>query len=181
MTETVTKISTKYEQLEQLLVSAKSVALAAEVHGFASGWIASGSNWTSATSSFYESFEVALSGELGTLLDEIASGVLTGLSDVDFGFQLLLPAEKIDINQRRSALSAWCMGFLTGFGLTGRFQDAELSDEVKELLKDFGQISQVEEEIPEDDDNDSDLTEITEYVRMGAIMCFTDCATKAVH
>ena len=111
----------------------------------------------------------------------IAGAIETGLGDEDFGFQLLLPDEEQDINHRRVGLSDWCRGFLTGFGLTGRFQQSELSDEVQELLRDFSQISQVEDDMPEDDDNESDLIEITEYVRMGAIMTFTDCATKAVH
>lgn len=119
--------------------------------------------------------------DLDAFMIELSEKITEGLSDVDFGFQLLLPDDQVGLNSRRQALSDWCRGFLAGFGLTGRFQDAELSEEVQELLRDFGQIAQVEEELPEDDDNESDLTEISEYVRMGAIMCFTDCATKAVH
>lgn len=170
-----------FEQLDQLLKQARAAGSAAEVHGFAAGWIASGTSFQSATESLTEALEVALSDELDKLLKDIASDIESGLADVDFGFSLLLPADSEGINARRLALSEWCRGFLSGFGLTGRFQEVELSDEVKELLRDFGQISQVEEELPEDEDNESDLTEITEYVRMGAIMVFTDCASKAVH
>ncbi len=170
-----------YQQLDQLLKSARAAGSASEVHGFATGWIASGSSFQSAAASLSEALEVEISNELATLLQDIASDIETGLGDVDFGFALLLPGDGEGINARRSALSEWCRGFLSGFGLTGRFQEVELSDEVKELLRDFGQISQVEEELPDDEDNESDLTEITEYVRMGAIMVFTDCASKAVH
>lgn len=171
----------EYEQLEQLLKGGGAAGSAAEAHGFATGWIASGSSWQSAGASFAEAFEIALEAQLAAFLEEIAKAIEAGLSDVDFGFSLLLPEEKRSINARRIALSDWCRGFLAGFGLTGRFQEKELSDEVKELLRDFGQIAQVEEELPEDEENESDLTEITEYVRMGAIMVFTDCASKAVH
>ncbi len=174
-------MANQFKQLEQALGVSQSVVSAAEVHGFSSGWIASGSNWKSVGPSFFESFDIELEGELANYLSDVADAITSGLSDVDFGFHLLLPGEGVGLNARRVALSEWCRGFLAGFGLTGRFQDAELSEEVKELLKDFGQIAQVDEELPEDDDNESDLTEITEYVRMGAIMCFTDCATKAVH
>ena len=170
-----------YDPLDQQLKSLGSASSAAEVHGFATGWIASGSSWSSVEGSFADSFGVELDGPLKQLLNESTAKITTGLSDVDFGFELLLPDEPKGINARRQGLSDWCRGFLSGFGLTGRFQDAELSEEVQELLKDFSQIAQVEEEIPEDDENESDLTEITEYVRMGAIMCFTDCATKEVH
>ncbi len=174
-------MASQFEQLERVIGVSKSVVSAAEVHGFSAGWIASGSQWQTAGPSFFESSDIELEGDLAEFLNEVADDIAAGLADEDFAFQILLPEDRLGINQRREALSEWCQGFLAGFGLTGRFQDAELSEEVKELLKDFGQIAQVEEELPEDDENESDLTEITEYVRMGAIMCFTDCATKAVH
>ena len=174
-------MTVEFEQLDELLSQANAEAGGSEVHGFASGWIASGSSWNNAQVSFIETFQIEPKPALLETLEEMAKDIETSLADVDFGFGLLLPGESSLINARRQALSNWCRGFLTGFGLTGRFQDAELSEEVQELLRDFAQIAQVNEEIPEDDENESDLTEITEYVRMGAIMSFTDCASKAVH
>lgn len=167
--------------LAKQLETDKEVASASEVHGFVAGWIAAGTAWASARSALQESLELSPSADLEQLLDKTSTEVAEGLSDVDFGFEILLPDDEAGLNKRRIALSEWCQGFLTGFGLTGRFQDSELSDEVRELLQDFAQISQVDDELPEDEENESDLTEITEYVRMGAIMVFTDCATKAVH
>lgn len=174
-------MSTKYDELGQQLKKAQSAASAAEAHGFASGWIASGTNWQSAPVTFQQTLELTSMEAVAPLMSKYAEEIAAGLCDVDFGFQLFLPDEGVVINERREALSDWCRGFLSGFGLTGRFQDAELSDEVKELLRDFSQIAQVDDDIPEDDENESDLVEITEYVRMGAIMVYTDCATKAVH
>lgn len=170
-----------FEQLEQLLKAAKADGLSAEVHGFMTGWIASGSSWQSAGGAFKETFQGDVGAELGASLKDLAQGILTGLADEDLSFKPLLPEDGRSLNVRRIALSEWCRGFLSGFGLTGRFQEVELSEEVKELLGDFSQIAQVDEELPDDEDNESDLTEITEYVRMGAIMVFTDCASKAVH
>lgn len=167
--------------LDRELVAAGARVSASEVHGFITGWICSGTSWESAAESFEEALEVTLAGELKAAALVTARDAIEGLTDVDFGFQILLPDEADGINQRRSALSDWCQGFLSGFGLTGRFQDSELSDEVKELLQDFTQIAQVDDEIPDNEENESDLTEITEYVRIGAVMVFTDCATKAVH
>ena len=178
-------MASAYDQLRLELEQAKGDtnqgASAAEVHGFVTGWIGSGSSWQSAASTFRETFEIETNHSLGSSLGSIAIGIEQGLADPDFNFVLLLPEESHSINNRRLALSDWCRGFLSGFGLTGRFQEAELSDEVKELLKDFSQIALVDDDIPDDDENESDLTEITEYVRMGAIMVFTDCASKAVH
>ena len=33
----------------------------------------------------------------------------------------------------------------------------------------------------EDEDNETDLVEISEYVRMSALLVFTECAHQAVH
>ncbi len=167
--------------LGQELVAIGARVSASEVHGFITGWICSGTGWDSATDSFEEALEISLVGDFKAAALETAHEAIAGLTDIDFGFQILLPDEGGEINGRRAALSEWCQGFLSGFGLTGRYQDSELSEEVKELLQDFTQIAQVDDEIPEDEENESDLTEITEYVRMGAVMVFTDCATKAVH
>ncbi|MFT4798997.1 MAG: hypothetical protein ACJAXW_001580 [Candidatus Azotimanducaceae bacterium] len=174
-------MATEKANLSDQLAAANSSVSASEVHGFITGWISSGAVWDSATEVFEQALETTLQGTLAKAATQTAEDVKTGLADMDFGFQVLLPEDENAINNRRVGLSEWCRGFLSGFGLTGRFQDAELSDEAKELLADFAQISQVDDEIPEDDENESDLTEITEYVRIGAVMIFTDCASKAVH
>ena len=174
-------MSAELTNLKVQLKALDTEVTASEVHGFITGWVASGTAWKSAFEAFDQAFDLPLHGLLKDATIQTGESVLAGLADVDFGFHILLPDETEVINNRRVALSGWCRSFLTGFGLTGRFQQAELSDEVKELFHDFAQISQVEEEIPEDDENESDLTEITEYVRIGAVMVFTDCASKAVH
>lgn len=175
------QMTSQKANLDRELAAVKARVSASEVHGFITGWCCSGTGWESATESFEEALEISLSGELKETALAVAHDAIAGLTDVDFGFEILLPDEADGINQRRTALSDWCQGFLSGFGLTGRYQDSELTDEVKELLQDFSQIAQVDDEIPENEENESDLTEITEYVRMGAVMVFTDCATKAVH
>ena len=175
------QMATEKAKLGHQLAAAKSSVSASEAHGFITGWISSGAVWGSAAKMFEQALETSLQGALAEAAKQTAEEVKEGLADMDFGFQILLPEDENAINNRRVGLSEWCRGFLSGFGLTGRYQDSELSDEVKELLADFVQISQVDDEIPEDEENDSDLTEITEYVRIGAVMIFTDCASKAVH
>ena len=174
-------MATEQGNLKRQLSAANSSVSTSEVHGFITGWISSGTAWDSAAEVFEDALETTLQGALAEAAKKTAEDVKAGLADVDFGFQILLPEDENEINSRRVALSEWCRGFLSGFGLTGRYQDSELSDEVKELLTDFAQISQVDDQIPEDEENESDLTEITEDVRIGAVMIFTDCASKAVH
>ena len=71
--------------------------------------------------------------------------------------------------------------FLSGFGVTGCYQDSELSEEVREVLTDLAKISALDLEVPDSDENEGDLLEIIEYVRMSAMMIYLESARKSVH
>lgn len=101
------------------------------------------------------------------------------LEGFDLDFTLLLPDDDNEISQRAEALGRWCQSFLSGFGLYGKHTDASLSSEAKETLNDLGQIAQISAELEELDENESDLMEVQEYVRMAVLMLFTEC-NKAV-
>lgn len=93
------------------------------------------------------------------------------LNDVEMGFRLLLPEEDEDLLDSVRALSEWCNGFLLGFGLGANRADDKLPDEVKELLTDFVEITRVDAEDTNEDDQDmGSFIEIMEYVRVGVIL-----------
>lgn len=158
-----------------------------EVHGLITGWICAGSRWDA------NDREATLSGWLSLDLDKAESRILEdlyrtiseGLVDQEFGFLILMPDDEANVNDRSFAVSAWCSGFLAGFGMTGRYQDSELSEDVSEVLTDLGRIASLStalpEEVPEDEENEADLIEISEYVRMSALLVFTECGQRSVH
>lgn len=86
-------------------------------------------------------------------------------------FDLLLPADDAALPVRLQALVDWCSGFLSGLGLGGLDADASLSPEVTEIMQDFAEITRMDVEVGKDDDetNESALTEIEEYVRVGVM------------
>ncbi|MBY4676900.1 UPF0149 family protein [Marinobacterium arenosum] len=100
---------------------------------------------------------------------------LAQLQATDFSFQLLLPDDEVELAQRVQMLANWCTGFLSGFGLHGQHSDASLSAETRETLNDLGQIAQIALDVEETDENEADLMEVQEYVRMGCLMVFTEC------
>jgi hypothetical protein len=65
--------------------------------------------------------------------------------------------------------------------MTGRFQQADLEKEVAEVMGDFAQISKLTDEVPEAEENESDLMEISEYVRMSALLVYTECTKRSIH
>ena len=176
-------MSLDYSELKQWAGSLGASQHPSEIHGLVAGWICAGSRWRSADRA--ATLQDWLTVELGDadieLLDRLFDETLYGLRDDELGFTLLIPGDDADVNERTRALAMWCSGFLAGFGMTGRYQDAELGEDLKEVLGDVSRIAAIAEDVPEDEDNEADLVEIAEYVRMSALLVFTECAQRAVH
>ena len=60
----------------------------------------------------------------------------------------------------------WCQGFLVGLGLSS----VETSDEeVTEMIRDISEISQLDADLLDTDNNAEDFYEIVEFVRIGVL------------
>ena len=101
------------------------------------------------------------------------------LVDDDFGFEPLLPDDQVSASTRVSCLAGWCGGFLAGFGGAGQFREADLPEIVGEALPDLMQIASIRDDMPEGDENDADLMEIEEYVRVAVMTVFVECTRGA--
>jgi uncharacterized protein YgfB (UPF0149 family) len=169
--------------ISQAFVDAKSSLDICEIHGFLSGVLSAGAQMDSAqlTAAFQEHFDCSLSSTMDELVIQLSFQAGLELDDPEMGFDLLLPEDDVTTGERGQGLYKWCQGFLSGFGITGRYQDSELSDEVREVLTDLAKISALDVEVPNSDENDGDLIEIIEYVRMSAIMIYLESAKKSVH
>ena len=174
----------EFESLEARLSQRKVPSTASEFHGLLAGWFSAGHKWTRSEQASVlagwigdEPIDDALLALVSTLADETS----TSLQDFEFGFQLLLPEDSEIINVRSRALSHWCAGFLSGFGLSGRFQQDDLEKEVSEIMGDFAQIAKLDEDVPDAEENESDLMEISEYVRMSALLVYIECASRSIH
>lgn len=155
----------------------------AEIHGLMSGWLCAGAAWDSRgrLAALAEWLGIDLSADDAALLNRVHSDLAEGIADDAFGFSPLLPDDEVAVNERAREVSSWCSGFLYGFGMTGKFAAEDLSEEVTEALTDLGKIAALSDDVPEDEDNESDLTEIMEYVRMAAMLIHAECQQKAVH
>jgi len=102
---------------------------------------------------------------------------LAQLQSTDMSFQLLLPDDESALSERVQMLGSWCTGFLSGFGLQGSHSNSSMSKETRETLQDLGQIAQIEADIDDTEENEADMMEVQEYVRMACLMLFTECNT----
>lgn len=152
----------------------------AELHGLLAGQVAAGARFEPAglLQRVQELFDLEpLQGEgvrQGIL--QLYQATLQQFQAADFSFELLLPDDDQPLPIRAEALGIWCSGFLSGFGLQERKGPQGLSVEGQETLRDLAQIVQISTDADADSDEDeSDLMEVQEYVRMAALLVFSEC------
>ncbi|MGW8248143.1 MAG: UPF0149 family protein [Acidiferrobacterales bacterium] len=105
--------------------------------------------------------------EFSELLLGLFRSIQSQLSDSEFGFSLLLPAQDVAVVDRAAALAAWCRGFLLGISATGLSAE-NCSDTVREILGDIVELSGIEAGQEEEAEAEKALTEIEEYLRVAA-------------
>lgn len=155
----------------------------AELHGLLTGHLAAGARLqpTVLLQTACELMDInsfAQESSKVALID-LYNASCSALESIDLEFEMLLPGDDDEISIRVEALGRWCQSFLSGFGLYGKHTDASLSAEAKETLNDLGQIAQISADLEDLDENENDLMEVQEYVRMAVLMLFTEC-NKAV-
>lgn len=131
-------------------------------------------------------FEAWMDGNMPTsasmMLEQAYTQSLDSLGEFsDFDFTLMIPGDDESITDRAEAVSLWCSGFLSGFGESGRQLDADDASDVKEALQDIGRIAAMSEEVPEGEENESDLTEIVEFIRISTLLVFAETGSKGAH
>lgn len=157
----------------------------AELHGALAGQLAAGerlsaSEWESVAADHLGT-ENFLPGDQQSpdareFFAVVYEDVLTGLQSEQMQFRLLLPDDEAPMGERLFALSAWTRGFLEGMARVGGERLATAPEDIRELIQDFVAISQVEDDVDEEDDaeNEAHWVEISEFVRVGALTVFTE-------
>ena len=169
-----------YKELNSLLAAVHADACAADCHGFLCGRLCV--NDMPASDVWIEYLDVrtddgALIEDCNENLNEIVSETIHLFESTDLEFHPLLPDDKEPLEERVSALSEWCHGFLNGFAM-GKDVDRTLEDDDgRELIENFTRICQLEVEEDHDESDEKALFELVEYVRMGVIFMYTQMNT----
>ncbi|SMM98346.1 FIG001590: Putative conserved exported protein precursor [uncultured Candidatus Thioglobus sp.] len=100
-------------------------------------------------------------------LAQIYNNTLSQLGDATLNFQLLIADENSNIREQADTLIQWCQGFLLGFGLK---KISTNDEDVLEMIQDISQISQLDGDVLDNEENAQDLNEIIEFVRMGVLL-----------
>jgi len=101
-------------------------------------------------------------------LDLLFADTLNALRGDQMDFEPLLPDDEAPLEQRATALSQWCQGFLYGFGSGGGVKTDELPPNVDEILRDLTHIGRATVDVGENGEEEEEAyAEVVEYVRAG--------------
>ena len=165
----------------QAIITTEDVKLhGSELHGVLTGLICAGysfenNDYLAMLNDVFNNGE-ALPSKLRMTIKLMFGQLWQEILDDSYSFNLLLPDDDDSLLERGHALGAWVQGFNLGFGLQQN-KAAKFSDDVKEVLNDFAEIANLSDEIEEDESTEQAYFEIAEYVRISALLCFTELGT----
>lgn len=166
--------------LDETLFKVDATMGAAESHGALCGMLCARgstdlSEWMGHVLGEQEQGNV-FSRDLASQLTELHQSTLGQMNDPYGGFQLLLPDDDDELDERTEALGDWCLGFVYGLAAGGISEESELPEDTMELLLDFIEISRAGNDLSEPDEDSDDeedeqaFVEIVEYVRTGVLL-----------
>lgn len=161
-----------YSMTAELLASHGIAATVSEMHGVLCGQVCAGTTaYDSDLSCVLLEIEGDVAEVITNLLIRLADDASTQLQAQDFAFHPMLPDDEQALSTRLSALAHWCDGFNAGFAGAWIKDDVSIPEETREVLDDFSRIAQVDHEDEElsTRENEVNLMELVEYVRMAAI------------
>jgi uncharacterized protein len=166
----------RFQDFEDVLATAGSLADAAEAHGSLCGALCSMSpyrmqDWVN---------EIlpdgtALSDESAAMLERVFTATANTFGEQGMEFEPLLPDDEQPLNGRANALALWCSGFLYGLG-SGHISDLEaLNGDVGEIVRDFTEISRATgDDADADESNEQAYAELVEFIRVAAQVVFEE-------
>jgi uncharacterized protein YgfB (UPF0149 family) len=94
------------------------------------------------------------------------SDTVRALRGDEMDFEPFLPDDSVALEQRATALSQWCQGFLYGLGTARKIEAEHMPLSIDEILVDFTAISRSQVETSDDaEEDEQSYTEVVEYVR----------------
>lgn len=170
-----------HAELEAHLRQARLGLAASELHGALCGYLSRGGEperrlWLQRVMADPEVGAV----DRDSLVDDLYTATTRQLESPDFGFDLLLPDADEPLVARADGLLDWCRGFLGGFGLAAS-GEAPLSDESRDALGDLSRIAASELSYDDPDGDEEALEEVAEFVRVAALLLYSDCVLGPRH
>ncbi len=167
-----------YTDYQRAFDAAKATISPSELHGQLSGFLCIRPDATTLASEYDGWLGITPGKALRVMLDELAVLTVDELHEYgDFQFRILMPDDEEDIDLRTRTLGEFCSGFLLGAGLALP-GNADLPPDISEVLTDFERVATLGDTVPESNENEADLAEIVEYVRVSVLLVYAEFGGK---
>ncbi|MDY6942842.1 MAG: UPF0149 family protein [Pseudomonadota bacterium] len=175
---------TDYEALADDLIDARLSMGPAELHGHLCGWIIGRGPMAEQGGWLHDVVLQALPGGVDESALPAAVGAmwqdaLYALAEGPLTFQLLQPGDTESIEQRLSALTEWCEGFLLGLVAGSVNGVSTFSEDSREFVEDLVEISRAHRGDEDDETAEFAFTELYEFVRVGVLLMFEEVVARA--
>lgn len=179
MSTEMLKDALDFDLIADVFVVESISASPAELHGQLCGYLASGvtlplEDWLTMVVEFCD-IEGWKEEASRAAIVELYTATLTLYQNGEYALIPCISDDDAELCERGVTLSQWAHGFLAGYGLSGQKKD--LSEDTKQILRDFANISGMQAEmrvLEDNNDNEADLTELVEYVRLSAMMMYAE-------
>lgn len=172
---------TSLDALTKALDMSQLGLTASECHGVLCGFICGGINvednsWSSAFNDLMND-GLGLPVDLKNLLKNLFETSVNEFVSGEYQVKLMLVDDNKPLSEVAFSLSQWVENFMAGFAI-GDGSKKKLTKEINETMSDLGQICQIDTEIDDSEESQRSFEEISEYVRMSAMLCFAEFGKK---
>jgi uncharacterized protein YgfB (UPF0149 family) len=170
--------NTDDDRLARYLAAGALCATPSEAHGILCGLMCGGdadpeSTWLQQLLPAPEAGDVQID-EGREALSELARLTREELEASELGLTLFLPDDTRPLAERAMALYDWVRGFLYAWG-TLEPADAQPSAETNEILRDFTDVTRMDlDRLDDDEQNEEAFTEVSEFIRVAAMTIYQD-------
>jgi len=166
-----------YEYWSDFLFREEAVCTPAELHGALSALVCvRHQNWQKTALTVLDLPEP--SETMSEALAAFYELIKTAIDDEQYGFKMLLPDDALPIAERNRALADWCRGYLLGFGSLGETTIKKVDEQGQEAIRDLVKVAQLDTQVEENDENESALFEVMEYVRIAVLALYAQLNEK---
>ena len=163
--------------------AARALGLAttpSELQGALLGWLAGGGSadghWLAAVMADPD----LPSPAAGSPLQRLRDHAVEQLDAREFALDLLVADDDASLAERSGSLFEWCRGFLGGFGLAAG-EHPPLSEDGRESLADLAKLAAATPQEDGDEEDEAALVEISEFIRVAALLLHGDCVLGPRH
>ncbi len=169
---------TDFDEINAEFIDARTGIRAAECHGFISGYYCASHNLK--LESLFEHLisdvdDAAAMEQCHKIIASMSLTIIKTMGSDELTFQPLLPDDNASVTDRALALSEWSAGFVSGLGIGGAIK---LNDDCDEFVKDLVSMSKMETVASDDEEGESALFELVEYIRVGVQMVYLETVNQ---